>query len=368
MAEPLLSITLDETRHTIMIRGPLDVYHYRQAEKALHKAHSTGSARAIDAAAITHLDTAGAFLLQQSSLQHLAIEKLQPEHEALFNLVCEANIGKPPAQKLPSPFSRTLIKMGNASIYSWQAAGEFIIFLGLTCIALASIIRHPSRLRVTSIINHMERIGIDAIPIISLIALVISIVIAYQGQAQLRPLGVEQYTINLMAISVLREMGVLLTAIMIAGRSGSAFTAQIGVMEVGEEMDALRTLGFDPLELLVVPRLIALLLVLPLLTFIADIMGLFGGWIISVTLLDISQLQYLEQVRQSATWQDFMVGMVKAPVFAFVIALVGCRHGLKVSGSAESVGKETTASVVEAIFLVLMLDGLFSIYFNKVGL
>lgn len=368
MAEPPLSITLDEAQHIITIHGPLDVYHYRQAEEALHKASSTGNARAIDASAITHLDTAGALLLQQASLQHLPIEKIQPGHKALFTLVSETSIGKPPPQKLPSPFKMTLIKLGNASIHSWQAAGEFITFLGLTCIALARIIRHPSRLRLTSIIHHMEVIGIDAIPIIGLIALVISVVIAYQGQAQLRLLGVEQYTINLMAISVLREMGALLTAIMIAGRSGSAFTAHIGVMEVGEEIDALRTLGFDPLEVLVIPRLIALLLVLPLLTFIADMTGLFGGWVISFTLLDMSQLQYLEQIHHSATWQDFFVGMVKAPVFAFVIALVGCRHGLKVSGSAESVGKETTASVVEAIFLVLMLDGLFSIYFNKVGL
>jgi phospholipid/cholesterol/gamma-HCH transport system permease protein len=197
---------------------------------------------------------------------------------------------------------------------------------------------------------------------------VISIVIAYQGQVQLRPLGVRQYTINLVAISVLREMGVLLTAIMVAGRSGSNFAAEIGVMKVRQEVDALGSMGFNIFELLVLPRLIALVIVLPLLTLLADIMGLFGGAVISISLMDIALPEYLERARAAATWKDFLVGMIKAPVFAFVIALVGSMHGLKVSGSAESVGEETTASVVKSIFLILVLDGLFSIYFHKVGL
>src|ERR1043166_1541284 len=155
---------------------------------------------------------------------------------------------------------------------------------------------------------------------------------------------------------------------MVAGRSGSAFTSEIGVMKVRAEIDALRMIGLGPFELLVLPRIAALLISLPLLTFIADGVGLFGGGIMSLALLDISFAQYFEQVRHSASWKDFAVGLIKAPVFAFIIALVGCRHGLKVSGSAESVGKETTASVVESIFLVLVLDGLFSIYFDKVHL
>ena len=212
------------------------------------------------------------------------------------------------------------------------------------------------------IMHHIEQTGIDAIPIISTMAFMIAVVLAYQGIAQLRPLGAENLTVNLVAISVLREMGVLLTAIMVAGRSGSAFTAEIGVMKVREEVDALRVIGINPFEVLVMPRLMALLISLPLLTFIADMMGLFGGGIMSMLLIDIPLWILIWSA--CARWQrgdDFLVGMIKAPVFAFLISMVGCMHGMKVSGSAESVGTETTASVVKSIFLVLGADAVFSV-------
>lgn len=196
-------------------------------------------------------------------------------------------------------------------------------------------------------------------------AVMIAIVIGYQGVAQLRKYGGEDLTINLVAVSVLREMGVLITSIMVAGRSGSAYTAEIGVMKTRDEVDALTVMGLEPMQMLVVPRVIALVLTLPVLTFFADILGLIGGAAISQVLLHMAPSQYLSRLPQVVSLSDFMVGLFKAPVFAFCIAAIACMHGLRVSGSAESVGRETTRSVVKSIFLVLVLDALFSILFER---
>jgi phospholipid/cholesterol/gamma-HCH transport system permease protein len=210
--------------------------------------------------------------------------------------------------------------------------------------------------------------GVDALPIVGLLAVMISVVIAYQGVAQLRAYGGEDLTIDLVAVSVLREMGVLITAIMVAGRSGAAFTAEIGVMKAREEIDALQVMGLAPMAMLVLPRLIGIVITLPLLTFYADIMGLAGGAVIGHTLLGTTPVQYLDHVRRAVDGSDLFVGLFKAPIFAFVIGVVGCMHGLRVTGSAESVGRETTRAVVKAIFLVIVLDALFSILFERLGL
>jgi len=193
-------------------------------------------------------------------------------------------------------------------------------------------------------------------------------VIAYQGVVQLRPYGGEDFTINLVAVSMFREMGVLITAIMVAGRSGSAFTAEIGVMKAREEVDALKVMGMDAMNVLVVPRLIGLVITLPLLTFYSDVMGLVGGWVISQSLLHVSPLQYVDRVHHALAGSDLLVGLIKAPIFGFLIAVIGCMHGLRVTGSAASVGRETTRAVVAAIFVVIVLDALFSILFEKLGL
>ena len=196
----------------------------------------------------------------------------------------------------------------------------------------------------------------------------IAIVIGYQGVAQLHPYGSEGLTINMVAVSVLREMGVLITAILVAGRSGSAFTAEIGVMQTREEVDALKVMGVEPMQVLVVPRVIALVIALPLLALFADIMGLVGGAAISQFLLGVSPTQYLARLPHVVNGGDLFVGLFKAPIFAFFIAIIGCMHGLRVSGSAESVGRETTKAVVSAIFVVLALDALFSILFERLGI
>jgi len=227
--------------------------------------------------------------------------------------------------------------------------------------------KNPSRLRVTPLVYHMEQVGLNAVPIVALISFLIGIVLAYQGATQLRQFGAEIFTVELVSISVLREIGILLTAIIVAGRSGSAFTAQIGSMKLHEEIDAMRTLALDPMEMLVVPRVLALILVLPMLGFISDMMGLFGGLLMCWTVLDIMPGTFIARVEEWVPLSHFWVGIIKAPFFALMIGLIGCYEGLKVEGSAESVGRLTTKSVVESIFMVIVVDAFFSVYFAEIG-
>ena len=244
---------------------------------------------------------------------------------------------------------------------------DLLNFLGMMVTALARTAASPRRLRGIALVHHIEQTGLNALPIVGLLSFLIGVVLAYQGADQLRQFGAELFVVNLLGISILREIGILMTAIIIAGRSGSAFTAQIGTMKVNQEVDALRTLGLDPIEMLVLPRVLALMITLPLLAFYADVVGLLGGAVMCYFVLDIGFGQFVQQLHGAIKLSTLMVGLIKAPVFAFVIALVGCYEGLKVSGSAESVGRLTTRSVVVGIFLVIVLDALFSILFSYVG-
>jgi phospholipid/cholesterol/gamma-HCH transport system permease protein len=259
-------------------------------------------------------------------------------------------------------------EVGEASIRAFQEGRRLLSFYGQIVLALAAVAMRPTRLRGISLVHHLEQTGVNALPIVGLISFLIGVVLAYQGATQLRMFGADIFTIDLLAISVLREIGVLLTAIVVAGRSGSAFTAQLGTMQVNEEIDAMRTLGLDPVEVLVLPRLLALMIALPLLAFFANIMALLGGGVMAVVVLDIGPGQFVNRLDGVVTLTTFLVGMVKAPVFAFLIAMVGCYEGMNASGSAESVGRQTTRSVVIGIFLVIVSDALFSIVFATVGI
>ena len=293
---------------------------------------------------------------------------IRAEHQVLLDLICGLDL-KPLPTVAPVPrWRESIIRLGKGTHDLRHETLDIITFVGRAASWTGNALIHPQYLRPASISRHIAETGIYALPIIGLMAVMIAIVIGYQGVAQLRPYGGEDFTINLVAVSVLREMGVLITAIMVAGRSGAAFTAEIGVMQTREEVDALKVMGIEPMQVLVVPRIIALMITLPLLTFFADMMGLIGGAAISQFLLDVSPLQYLARVRQAVDGSDLFVGLFKAPIFAFFIAIVGCMHGLRVSGSAESVGRETTRAVVKSIFLVLVLDALFSILFEKLGI
>lgn len=366
MPKTPLEITPGDAHGTVQLTGALDLAHLKKAKRVLRQFEEI---KALDVSGITRLDTAGAMLLQQFAREGTPIRGMHPQQEVLYRRVGDAEYVLPKKSEPIGALPAMLIRLGKGTYETWEMTRALVSFLGQASIALARAVSRPRRLRFAEIIHHIEQIGIDAIPIISLIAFLISVVIAYQSAEQLQPLGAQQFTVNLITISVLREMGVLLTAIMVAGRSGSAFTAEIGVMKIREEVDALKAMGVDPFELLVVPRLIALIIALPVLTFIADIMGLLGGAVLCKFLIGIGIEPYIDRVHTvAANGHALFVGMIKAPVFAFAIGLVGCMHGMKVSGSAESVGTETTISVVQSIFLVLALDALFSIFFQQVGI
>jgi phospholipid/cholesterol/gamma-HCH transport system permease protein len=324
----------------------------------------------IDLSGLERLDSAGAWLLHRTRKglaaagHDIAYAGVRPEHEGLLRRVIEADKPLTMARSGPGALLGMLRHVGEATVTVGLEARDLLSFFGLTVIVGARTLIRPGRLRGVALVNHMEQVGLNAMPIVGLLSFLIGVVLAYQGADQLRRFGAELFTVNLLGVSILRELGILIAAIIIAGRSGSAFTAQIGTMKVNQEVDALEALGLDPIELLVLPRAFALILTLPLITFFANVMGLAGGALMSLAVLDISLGQFLRQLHESITTTTFFVGMVKAPVFAFIIALVGCYCGLKVKGNAESVGRMTTQSVVEAIFLVIVSDAAFSILFS----
>lgn len=327
-----------------------------------------GPVRTLDIAGLDSLDTPGALFLCGLRDKGVELTGIRAEHQTLLDLICGLDLKPLPQVESVPRWRQSIIQFGKGAHDARLEALDIITFVGRAASWTGNALLHPAGLRPASIARHIAETGIHALPIIGLMAFMIAIVIGYQGVAQLRPYGGEEFTINLVAVSVLREMGVLITAIMVAGRSGSAFTAEIGVMQTREEVDALKVMGIEPMQVLVVPRVIALVITLPLLTFFADIMGLVGGAAIAQYLLDVSPTQYLARLPHVVDGSDLFVGLFKAPIFAFFIAIVGCMHGLRVSGSAESVGRETTRAVVKSIFLVLALDALFSILFEKMGL
>ncbi|WP_237906312.1 MlaE family lipid ABC transporter permease subunit [Azospirillum brasilense] len=329
-----------------------------------------GGAVSLDLSRLDAMDTVGAYLLSALSDRLKAaghgvdLAAIRPEHAALFDAVRE--VGPPPVERAAThhPILDMLERTGRTAVDGLREGRDLLSFLGLIAITFGRLIVNPRRLRFRSVMFHIEQTGLNALPILGLLSFLIGVVLAFQGADQLRRFGAELFVVNLLGVSILREIGILMTAIIVAGRSGSAFTAQIGTMKVNQEVDAISTLGLDVVELLVVPRALALMITLPLLAFYADIMGLFGGAVMSYATLDITFGQFIRQLHGAVTLPHFLVGLVKAPVFALVIAMVGCYEGLKVSGSAESVGTLTTKSVVESIFLVIVLDAVFSVLFS----
>lgn len=320
------------------------------------------------------LDTAGAWLIYRTARdlrhdgQNITIRGASPAQQSLLDEVAANDAPCPITPPGPPQPARMLEYIGRRTVEVGDAGVGLLGFLGLTVASAGRVLRHPRLIRWTSLFFHMEEVGAKAMPIVGLMAFLIGIVIAQQGEFQLRQFGAELFVVNLLGVSILREIAILITAIMVAGRSGSAFTAQIGTMMLNEEVDAMRTLGIDPIEALVLPRLFAIILLMPLLTFYADIVALFGGGVFCWLALDIPPQMFLERMRQAVEFETFLVGMVKAPFFAAVIAIVGCREGLAVRGGAESVGRNTTSSVVKSIFLVIVLDAAFAVFFSAIGI
>jgi phospholipid/cholesterol/gamma-HCH transport system permease protein len=320
----------------------------------------------IDASAVTAMDTCGAWMLHRTMRalrqqgHSVQLRGLRPEFEALLQLIASH-----PVTQEAAVAPGALARIGQQSWQSLLNTLGMLSFLGENAIALLRSLAQPSRIRWRPILHNLQTAGFEALPITGLLSFLMGIVIAYQGAEQLRRFGANIYVADLVGLSMVRELSPMLTAIIVAGRSGSAYAAQIGTMKVTEEIDALRTIGVGRLELLVLPKVLALVLALPLLTVYTDVMGVLGGMVMARAELDVSYSAYLGQMDEAISLSSYLIGIGKAPVFAVIIALVGCYQGFQVGGSADSVGRQTTVSVVQSIFLVIVTDALFSIVFAR---
>lgn len=327
----------------------------------------------IDITGLSRMDTAGAWFINDLKRQagqrgmQIFVQGATPEQAQLIETVLQS---MPPADQRAATrlsVADRFERYGRKVMRGYKMTVELISFLGQVIATLGGIVRHPRRLRLTSVVHHCQEIGVSAVPIVALMAFLIGVVLAFQGSAQLRQFGAEVFVVDLIAISILRELGILLTSIIVAGRSGSAFTAAIGSMKMREEIDAMRTLGLDPVTILVVPRVLALILMLPALGLIANISGLVGGALMSWIELGVSPAVFQSRLVSNTDVWHFAVGMIKAPFFALIIGIIGCYQGMKVGGDAESLGRLTSASVVLSIFMVIVVDAMFSIFFAVVG-
>ncbi len=372
--EPL-RIAQDGQTWILEIAGRLDVTTVGRLDPRIRALHpGDASAVRIDLGGIDRLDTSGAWVVLRLRRRFEGLGKpveitgAKAIHAALIERLQRSEEREMIVAPKDHPLIRFVMQAGEQTIAIGRDAKLITAFFGLVTITLLRVLVRPTRIRFVSLVHHMQQAGLNAMPITALLSVLIGVVLAYQGAFQLQQFGAEIFTVNLIGVSVLREIGVLMTAIVIAGRSGSAFTAQIGTMKVNQEVDAMVTIGLDPVEVLVLPRLLAMMLTLPMLVFFADIMGLVGGGVMCLVVLDITPTQYLNQLHGAIGPWTFWVGIIKAPVFAFVIAMIGCFEGMQVTGSAESVGKLTTKSVVESIFLVIALDAMFSVLFANLGI
>jgi phospholipid/cholesterol/gamma-HCH transport system permease protein len=324
----------------------------------------------IDGGEIAHLDSAGAWLLLRAKRQleeagtTVSSFTLPKIYEPLLHTLDNAHSAPPVTLPDRHSFNALLERIGKATVHALKQGRDMLGYLGNITVETIYVIGPQKQLRWIAFTHQVEETGINALPIVGLLSFLIGIVLAYQGADQLRRFGAEIFTINLLGVGVLREIGGLMTAIIMAGRSGSSFTAQIGTMKVNEEIDAMETMGLNTVDVLVLPRIMGLMLTLPLLTFYADIMGMLGGAVMCYFDLGITFPAFMRQLQQAVSMNTMLVGIIKAPVFAFVIALVGCYEGLQVERNAASVGKLTTRSVVESIFLIIVLDAGFSILFS----
>ena len=325
---------------------------------------------ALDIDQVTALDTVGAWLLEKLSRRFSTPAKavlagVSESHAGLMRELQGVNRSQPVARRRESVVLAFMERVGRGVV---SESASFLQMLGAVAIALLGVLRHPRSLRLTPMVYQLYKVGWLAIPIMALITFLIGAIIAQQGFFHFRKFGADSYTVDMVGILVLREIGVLIVAIMVAGRSGSAYTAELGSMKMREEIDALSTMGLDPVSVLILPRVAALVIALPILTFIGSMAGLYGGGLVAEFYGDMAPAIYIERLHEAVSVTSFKVGILKAPFMALVIGIVACNEGLRVEGSAESLGKQTTTSVVKSIFLVIVLDGLFAIFFASIGM
>jgi len=328
----------------------------------------------LDMAGVDELDTLGAWLLEKMSRRATAaghradMVGVADNYAGLIEEVRQVNRRNPAPPPTLNPVEVRVSEVGRAAVDASQDLAVFLQMLGSLFLALVNVLRRPQSLRLTSLVYQLYKVGWQAIPIMVLITFLIGAIIAQQGFFHFRKFGADSYVVDMVGILVLRELGVLIVAIMVAGRSGSAYTAELGSMKMREEIDALLTMGLDPVEVLILPRVIALVCALPILSFIGSMAALYGGGLVAQFYGGMEPPIYIARLHEAVSVTHFEVGILKAPFMALVIGIVACSEGLRVKGSAESLGRQTTTSVVKSIFLVIVLDGLFAVFFASIGM
>lgn len=369
---PTITLTSQDDRLRVTLCGALSMRDVTQVHNTLQTVQ-TDAPVVLDLAEVTRLDTATAWAIAtlrtrlETAGQTLTVEGAQSGPKSLLETVTNA-MPKPDQVDAPRPsLSDWVAGIGEAMLGAVQFVLALIGYFGLFLVGLARSLRHPGQFRLTALFHHCEDVGFKAVPIVALMSFLIGVVLAFQGSTQLRQFGAEVFVVDLIAISILRELGILLTSIIVAGRTASAFTAAIGSMKMREELDAMQSLGLDPAMVLFVPRILALVIMLPILGLVANVMGLLGGGIMAWIDLGISPAMFTTRLVNGTDISHLIIGMIKAPVFALIIGVVGCHAGMQVGGNAESLGRMTSASVVTAIFAVIVADAMFSIFFAQIG-
>ena len=345
-------------------------------EREIRRARFEATPQLVDVSALGAVDTAGAFLihtmLEDGGIEADKTYQLIGEHaqaKALLELVSGRERQEKVVASQPLSIIDLLARVGKGSVHFMDEAVGTLSFIGEAMLTTFKLLLQPHKIRWTSVFAVMEEAGLDALPIVSFLSFFDGMVIAFIGATMLQQtLGATVFTVELVGWAVMREFGVVLTGILLAGRTNSSFTAQIGSMKMRQEIDAMRTLGIDPIEALVTPRILAMLIMTPLLAFGATLSGLLGGLMISWVALDISPILFITRIQEIVIIQNFWVGMSKAPVFALVVAMIACRQGLLVQGDVQSLGKATTASVVHAIFLIIVVDAIFAMMYMELGI
>ncbi|MEL6450108.1 MAG: MlaE family lipid ABC transporter permease subunit [Pseudomonadota bacterium] len=374
MSSPRFTLETEAGVTVARLSGPLVTQTMAQVSDAVAAAQISTQTLRLDLEGIEVLDTGGAWVIAglkaraEAQGARVEIHGADADRVALIHTVQAALPAEEGVEDVPRGLLPWIAGIGAKTAGVGTAILSLVSFLGEVLARLAYGIPRPRRWRMAALVSQMQETGFNAIPIVILMSFLIGIVLAFQGASQLRQFGAEVFVVDLIAISILRELGILLTAIIVAGRSGSAFTASIGSMKVREELDAMRTLGLDPIEVLVLPRVIALVIMLPILGFIANMSGLIGGALMSWLELGVSPGMFLTRLQENTDVWHLIIGMLKAPVFAAIIAIVSCWQAMQVRGSADSVGQRTTVSVVQSIFLVIAADAAFSIFFAELGL
>ncbi len=371
------ALTLGATPTTLIVSGPWIAAQAASLEQLVTTSPSIDARRrdiVIDMSAVEHLDTLGAWLLERL-VRSYQRQELKPtitgvpeKFRGLLEKIHDLNRSPPKQQPKKNKLITTLENVGHVAVGLYIDFRFFLSMLGSIGASIAGAVFRPRSFRLTSAVYHLYRVGWEAIPIVALITFLIGGIIAQQGIFHFRKFGADAYVVDMVGVLVLREIGVLIVSIMIAGRSGSAYTAELGSMKMREEIDALHTMGLDAVQILILPRIIALVCALPILTFIGSMAALYGGGLVAWIYGGMSPEIFIARLREAVSVTHFEVGIIKAPFMALVIGVVACSEGLRVKGSAESLGSQTTASVVKSIFLVIVLDGLFAVFFASIGM